>query len=140
MCIRDRARHDEADDLAPEASGRGRYRGRYRPIAPFQKRFPIDGGCRAPNLSGHVAAAAHLAGNQPLRFEEFVGCGNSGSIQSKPVSYTHLDVYKRQHDLFPLEDFRASCTAVLGRPDLAAILQLGSPSGYEPLRLSLIHI
>src|SRR5437016_2869339 len=35
-------------------------------------------------------------------------------------------------DLFPLDDFRASCSAVLARHDLAGILQLGSPSGYEP--------
>jgi 2-aminoadipate transaminase len=40
--------------------------------------------------------------------------------------------------LFPLDDFRASCQAVLARPDLDAILQLGSPSGYEPLRRHLI--
>ena len=43
------------------------------------------------------------------------------------------------HDLFPLEDFRASCAAVLKRQDLAGILQLGSPSGYEPLRRYLLE-
>ncbi len=42
-------------------------------------------------------------------------------------------------DLFPLDDFRASCQAVLARPDLASILQLGSPSGYEPLRRHLME-
>jgi len=41
--------------------------------------------------------------------------------------------------LFPLDDFRASCQAVLGRRDLADILQLGSPSGYEPLRRHLLE-
>jgi 2-aminoadipate transaminase len=41
-------------------------------------------------------------------------------------------------DLFPLDDFRASCAAVLERSDLADILQLGSPSGYEPLRRRLL--
>jgi len=41
--------------------------------------------------------------------------------------------------LFPLDEFRASCAAVLARPDLADILQLGSPSGYEPLRRRLIE-
>ena len=35
-------------------------------------------------------------------------------------------------DLFPLADFRATCEAVLARRDLADILQLGSPSGFEP--------
>ena len=42
-------------------------------------------------------------------------------------------------DLFPLDDFRASCEAVLRRHDLADILQLGSPSGYEPLRRHLLE-
>jgi len=41
--------------------------------------------------------------------------------------------------LFPLDEFRASCQAVLARPDLDSILQLGSPSGYEPLRRHLME-
>jgi 2-aminoadipate transaminase len=41
--------------------------------------------------------------------------------------------------LFPLDEFRATCQAVLARADLAAILQLGSPSGYEPLRRYLLE-
>ncbi|HLI85128.1 MAG TPA: PLP-dependent aminotransferase family protein [Bryobacteraceae bacterium] len=41
--------------------------------------------------------------------------------------------------LFPLDDFRAACAAVLARADLAEILQLGSPSGYEPLRRHLLE-
>ena len=41
--------------------------------------------------------------------------------------------------LFPLDEFRASCAAVLQRGDLADILQLGSPSGYEPLRRYLME-
>jgi 2-aminoadipate transaminase len=42
-------------------------------------------------------------------------------------------------DLFPLDDFRATCAAVLRRSDLADILQLGSPSGFEPLRRRLME-
>ncbi len=42
-------------------------------------------------------------------------------------------------DLFPLDDFRASCKSVLQHGDLAGILQLGSPSGYEPLRRRLLE-
>src|SRR3954453_3432184 len=41
-----------------------------------------------------------------------------GFVMSRPSS-----------DLFPLDEFRASCAAVLARDDLADILQLGSPSG-----------
>ena len=42
-------------------------------------------------------------------------------------------------DLFPLDEFRASCQAVLARSDLGDILQLGSPYGYEPLRRYLLE-
>jgi 2-aminoadipate transaminase len=41
--------------------------------------------------------------------------------------------------LFPLDEFRATCATVLARRDLADILQLGSPSGYEPLRRYLME-
>jgi 2-aminoadipate transaminase len=41
-------------------------------------------------------------------------------------------------DLFPLDEVRATCATVLDREDLADILQLGSPSGYEPLRRYLL--
>jgi DNA-binding transcriptional MocR family regulator len=42
-------------------------------------------------------------------------------------------------ELFPLEDFRLSCDEVLGGPNAASILQLGSPAGYAPLRQHLIE-
>ncbi|MBV9507210.1 MAG: PLP-dependent aminotransferase family protein [Acidobacteriia bacterium] len=41
--------------------------------------------------------------------------------------------------MFPLDEFRAAGAAVMGRADLAEILQLGSPSGYEPLRRRLLE-
>jgi 2-aminoadipate transaminase len=50
-----------------------------------------------------------------------------GFVMSRPSS-----------DLFPLDEFRATCAAVLARDDLADILQLGSPSGFEPLRRRLL--
>jgi 2-aminoadipate transaminase len=41
-------------------------------------------------------------------------------------------------DLFPLEEFRASCDEVMRSPEFPTILQLGSPAGYEPLRSYLL--
>jgi DNA-binding transcriptional MocR family regulator len=41
--------------------------------------------------------------------------------------------------LFPLEAFRTSCEEVLRGQGLTAILQLGSPGGYEPLRQYLLE-
>jgi len=40
--------------------------------------------------------------------------------------------------LFPLDDLRACCEEVMAAPDFAHVLQLGSPSGYEPLRRYLL--
>ena len=48
-------------------------------------------------------------------------------------------VSRPSRDLFPLDAFRETCATVLARPDLADILQLGSPSGYEPLRRYLME-
>jgi 2-aminoadipate transaminase len=48
-------------------------------------------------------------------------------------------VSRPSEDLFPIEAFRKSCEEVMAGPDFAAVLQLGSPGGYEPLRQYLIH-
>ena len=48
-------------------------------------------------------------------------------------------VSRPSRDLFPLDEFRDTCATVLARPDLADILQLGSPLGYEPLRRYLME-
>jgi 2-aminoadipate transaminase len=64
------------------------------------------------------------------------GLGLSGSVVGREISFV---MSRPSRDLFPLDDFRASCEAVLRRDDLADILQLGSPSGYEPLRRYLLE-
>jgi 2-aminoadipate transaminase len=42
--------------------------------------------------------------------------------------------------LFPLAEFRESCSEVIAGPDAQTILQLGSPSGYPPLRRYLLEL
>jgi DNA-binding transcriptional MocR family regulator len=59
----------------------------------------------------------------------------SGSTAHELISFA---TSRPSREMFPLDEFRASCAAVLARPDLADILQLGSPSGYEPLRRYLL--
>ena len=63
------------------------------------------------------------------------GPGPSAGWGKEVISFA---VSRPSRDLFPLDEFRASCAAVLRRHDLADILQLGSPSGYEPLRRYLM--
>src|SRR5579883_2081703 len=59
-----------------------------------------------------------------------------GGFASTEISFV---MSRPSRDLFPLDDFRESCASVLRRDDLADILQLGSPSGYEPLRRLLLE-
>src|SRR6185295_2990280 len=40
--------------------------------------------------------------------------------------------------MFPMPEFRRNCQEVLSSPEIGSILQLGSPSGYAPLRRYLI--
>lgn len=40
--------------------------------------------------------------------------------------------------LFPLDEFRSTCSEVIGGREAADILQLGSPQGYAPLRRYLL--
>jgi 2-aminoadipate transaminase len=42
--------------------------------------------------------------------------------------------------LFPLEEFRETCAEVIASSDAQTILQLGSPSGYPPLRRYLLDL
>ena len=42
--------------------------------------------------------------------------------------------------LFPLEEFRETCAEVISSPEAQTILQLGSPSGYPPLRRYLLEL
>lgn len=42
--------------------------------------------------------------------------------------------------LFPLEEFRTTCREVIASDDAQTILQLGSPSGYPPLRRYLLEL
>jgi 2-aminoadipate transaminase len=48
-------------------------------------------------------------------------------------------VSRPSRKLFPLESFREAVRSVLDRGDLADILQLGSPAGFEPLRRYLLE-
>ena len=77
--------------------------------------------------TGGVEWGALLDRGENTPFMQPAGGGEISFVMSRPSS-----------GLFPLDDFRASCEAVLRRSDLADILQLGSPSGYEPLRRYLL--
>ncbi|MGP8244069.1 MAG: PLP-dependent aminotransferase family protein, partial [Bryobacteraceae bacterium] len=62
----------------------------------------------------------------------------AGGRDSLPRQTISFATSRPSRDLFPLGEFRATCAAVMERADLADILQLGSPGGYEPLRRYLL--
>lgn len=92
-------------------------------------------------ITGHVGRGSFVAGGSAAGGVDWSGlleyASNWRTSQAgvEPASFV---MSRPSRDLFPLDDFRAACEAVLRRADLADILQLGSPSGYEPLRRYLL--
>jgi 2-aminoadipate transaminase len=92
-------------------------------------------------IAGQVGRGSFVTGGPTVRpgvdWPAILPHGSSTSAFSREeISFV---MSRPSRDLFPLDDFRASCAAVLERQDLADILQLGSPSGYEPLRRRLLE-
>jgi len=86
--------------------------------------------------SGAAHPASALDWDALLEHGEAAVAGAAAGLGGEGISFV---MSRPSQDLFPLEDFRSSCAAVLSRGDLAGILQLGSPSGYEPLRRHLLE-
>jgi len=95
-------------------------------------------------ISGHVGRGSFVASG--ARTSETGSIDWNGMLRGgqdwrtpqnggEPASFM---MSRPSRDLFPLGDFRSACEAVLRRGDLADILQLGSPAGYEPLRRYLL--
>ena len=96
-------------------------------------------------IAGHVGRGSFVTGGSPRPVP--LGIDWSSLLdhpEPEPVRETlprHVVSFatsRPSRELFPLDDFRAACAAVLERADLADILQLGSPGGYEPLRRHLL--
>jgi 2-aminoadipate transaminase len=101
-------------------------------------------------ISGHVGRGSFVTGRDTtppalsggLDWKSLLGRNEVPATYAAPPSKKDLIsfVVSRPSDaLFPLDEFRSACRAVLERGDLAEILQLGSPSGYEPLRTHLLE-
>ena len=95
-------------------------------------------------IAGHVGRGSYVtsgetAGAEGLNWStilEPVGVGAGQPVVAGAISFA---VSRPSEDLFPVDDFRASCQEVMAGADFAAVLQLGSPGGYEPLRQYLIE-
>jgi 2-aminoadipate transaminase len=96
-------------------------------------------------ISGHVGRGSFVAGLPGGRVEglDWRALLADSHVQSTQGTMDGEDAIsfafsRPSEELFPIADFRASCQEVLAGPDLAPVLQLGSPGGYEPLRQYLL--
>jgi 2-aminoadipate transaminase len=91
-------------------------------------------------ISGHVGRGSFVTARRPQPDEfNWAGLIRAGQAAPAPSITAGPDVIsfatsRPAEQLFPLDEFRASCEEVLASPELPAILQLGAPSGYAPLR------
>ena len=103
-------------------------------------------------ITGHVGRGSFVAGSQPAagssaprarldwsrRLERFAPHPQPpapGPFAGEGISFA---TSRPAEQLFPLDALRRSCEEVMAGPDFAHVLQLGSPSGYEPLRRYLL--
>ncbi len=93
-------------------------------------------------ISGQVGRGSFVtAGGTPRSVDwgALLDAGRQDRPAPLPDHVISFAMSRPSRALVPLNDFRASCAAVLERADLADILQLGSPSGFEPLRRRLFE-
>src|SRR3984957_740212 len=76
-------------------------------------------------IAGHVGRGSFVTGGS-----------DAGNELSASASFSRS---RPSELLFPLEEFRKTCAEVIANDDAAAILQLGSPSGYPALRRYLLE-
>ena len=91
---------------------------------------------RGSFVTGSAESAGGVDWSGLLERNEASVSGPNSGWSKDVISFA---VSRPSRDLFPLDEFRATCATVLARRDLADILQLGSPSGYEPLRRYLME-
>jgi 2-aminoadipate transaminase len=91
---------------------------------------------RGSFVTGGAGPAGGVDWNGLLERSDTSMAGPNSGWSKDVISFA---VSRPSGDLFPLDEFRATCTTVLARRDLADILQLGSPSGFEPLRRYLME-
>ena len=98
-------------------------------------------------IAGHVGRGSFVTGGEAvpaagLNWDAILDASHATSAPESlkaGADTISFAVSRPSEELFPLNDFRASCQAVMSGPDFASVLQLGSPGGYEPLRQYLIE-
>ncbi|MCS7314689.1 MAG: PLP-dependent aminotransferase family protein [Bryobacterales bacterium] len=90
-------------------------------------------------IRGHVGRGSFVAGGSALTglaWEKLLPPADPAAAQPPPAGPVAISfaTSRPAEELFPLEDLRRTADEVLRSPEAPAILQLGSPAGYPPLR------
>ena len=85
-----------------------------------------------------VSAAYDLLETEGL-IKAHVGRGSFVSGNGRAAGPISFSSSRPSESLFPLDAFRRTCTEVIQSAEAQTILQLGSPSGYPPLRRYLME-
>ncbi len=96
-------------------------------------------------ITGHVGRGSFVTGgplppHSGISWDTLLSrCEPSSPIPAIGRDGISFATSRPSEQLFPLDALRASCDEVMAGADFAAILQLGAPSGYEPLRRHLLE-
>lgn len=95
-------------------------------------------------ITGHVGRGSFVAGSPATANMHFdwrgllCESGPAGPMAASTAIHTSFATSRPSELLFPLGEFRSTCTEVINGADAQTILQLGSPAGYAPLRRYLM--
>jgi len=90
--------------------------------------YVCGGSDRSPQASG--GEVLNWSRALTASVSTYAGAGAEGTI--------NFTSSRPSEKLFPIEEFRECCREVLESRNLKALMQLGSPGGYEPLRRYLL--
>lgn len=74
-----------------------------------------------------------------LDWSRFLAPALSPAVASAPAGLINFSNSRPPEDLFPVDEFRECCAEVLRDSALTPLMQIGSPSGLEPLREYLLQ-
>jgi 2-aminoadipate transaminase len=92
--------------------------------------------CGGQDRGSHASVGDTLNWSRALTASLSTPISNqAGSAAGGVINFTSS---RPSEKLFPIEEFRDCCREVLDSRNLKALMQLGSPGGYEPLRRYLL--
>lgn len=94
-------------------------------------------------ITGHVGRGSFVAGHAAKRphvnWPDLLEPATPSPAAPAATPLASFSSSRPSELLFPLEEFRATCAEVINSREAQTILQLGSPSGYPPLRRYLLE-